>query len=279
MRVCVTRMTLTLPSLTRWVPPAPQRARRVIRSQAMSDRSSYGFLTPPAVFILLSIVGGLMALVWRSFGIALVILSATALYIAAMPVVASYFLQQVETGIPESADLRAAEAIVVLGAGIHFGDGAATPDTLGPQSMERVVYGAEAYRHLHVPVAVSGGRDLGSQMAEAVLMRAALERDFAVPVTWADDQSRTTYENALYIAQLVDTDHITKVVIVTHAWHMPRALWAFERVGLKPLPWPSPRDFVRLRRIDDVLPSIAALHDSYHALHEMIGGAYYRLRY
>jgi hypothetical protein len=40
-----------------------------------------------------------------------------------------------------------------------------------------------------------------------------------------------------------------------------------------------PRDFVRLRRIDDVLPSIAALHDSAYALHEMIGLLYYRLRY
>ena len=108
---------------------------------------------------------------------------------------------------------------------------------------------------------------------------AALERDFAVPVTWADDQSRTTYENALYTAQLLSPDHITKIVIVTHAWHMPRALWAFERVGLKPLPWPAPRTFVRLHRIDDFLPSIAALHDTSFALHEMIGGVYYRLRY
>jgi len=245
----------------------------------MSDLISYGFLTPPAVFILLSLAGGLMAMFWRGFGLALVILSATALYIAATPVVGSYLLQQVETGIPESADLSAAQAIVVLGDGIHFGDGAAVPDTLGPQSLERVVFGAEAYRHLHLPVAVSGGRDLGSQMAEAALMRAALQRDFAVPVTWADDQSRTTYENALYTAQLLSADHITKIVIVTHAWHLPRALWAFERVGLKPLPWLAPLDFVRLRRIDDVLPSIAALYDSYHALHEMIGGAYYRLHY
>ena len=50
-------------------------------------------------------------------------------------------------------------------------------------------------------------------------------------------------------------------------------------VLLKPLPWPAPRDFIRLRRIDDFLPSIAALHDSSFALHEMIGGVYYRLRY
>src|SRR3954447_2620470 len=245
----------------------------------MSDLISYGFLTPPAVFITLCLVGGLLAVLWRGFGIALVILSAAGLYATAMPVVASYLLQQVETGIPDSADLTTAQAIVVLGAGIHFGDGAAAPDTLGPQSLERVVYAAEAYRRLHLPVAVSGGRVLGSQTPEAALMRAALERDFAVPVAWSDDRSRTTYENAVYTAQLLNAERITSVVIVTHAWHMPRTLWAFERVGLKPLSGPAPRSFVRLRRIDDFLPSIAALHDSSFALHEMIGGAYYRLRY
>ena len=245
----------------------------------MSDLISYGFLTPPAVFITLCLVGGVLALLWRGFGIALVILSAAALYATAMPVVASYLLKQVETGIPDSADLTTAQAIVVLGAGVHFGDGAAAPDTLGPQSLERVVYAAEAYRRLHLPVAVSGGRVLGAQTPEAALMRAALERDFAVPVTWSDNESRTTYENAVYTARLLNADRINSVVIVTHAWHLPRAHWAFERVGLKPLPWPAPRTFVRLRRIDDFLPSIAALHDSSFALHEMIGGVYYRLRY
>ena len=57
------------------------------------------------------------------------------------------------------------------------------------------------------------------------------------------------------------------------------ALRSFERAGLKPLPWPTPRSVVRLRRIDDFLPSIAALHDSFYALHEMLGELYYRLRY
>ena len=48
---------------------------------------------------------------------------------------------------------------------------------------------------------------------------------------------------------------------------------------MKPLFWPTPRSVVRLRRIDDFLPSIAALHDSFYALHEMVGGLYYRLRH
>jgi uncharacterized SAM-binding protein YcdF (DUF218 family) len=245
----------------------------------MSDLISYGFLTPPAVLILLSLVGALLALRWRRFGLALVILSSMGLYALATPFVASWLLHDIESGIPDSADLSTAQAIVVLGGGVHVGDGDAAPDTLSPLSLERIVYAVEAYRRLHLPVAVSGGQIFPARTAEATLMRAALERGFDVPVTWSDDQSRTTYENALYAARLLIPDHITSVIVVTHAWHLPRALWAFERAGMKPLPWPVPRDFVRLQRLDDVLPSVAALHESSHALHEMTGALYYRLRY
>jgi uncharacterized SAM-binding protein YcdF (DUF218 family) len=245
----------------------------------MYDLISYGFLTPPAVLILLCLLGGLLALVWRGFGIALVILAAAALFVLATPVASSWLLQQVEAGLPETPELRGAQAIVVLGGDVHLGDGKAVPDSLGPLSLERVLYAAQAYRSLHLPVAVSGGPVLGSDATVGGLMREALERDFAVPVAWTEDRSRTTQENALFTAQLLRAEGIATVVLVSHAWHLPRGLWAFERAGMKPLPWPAPRSVVRLRRIDDFLPSIAALHDSFYALHEMFGGLYYRLRY
>jgi uncharacterized SAM-binding protein YcdF (DUF218 family) len=245
----------------------------------MYDLISYGFLTPPAVLIVLCLVGGLLALVWRGFGVAVVILSAAGLFLLAMPVVSSWLLERVEAGLPETPELHAAQAIVVLGGDVHLGDGKAVPDSLGPLSLERVLYAAEAYRRLHLPVAVSGGPVLGSDATVGGLMKEALERDFAVPVAWTEDRSRTTQENALFTARLLRAEGIATVVLVSHAWHLPRALWSFERAGLQPLPWPAPRSVVRLRRIDDFLPSIAALHDSFYALHEMFGGVYYPLRF
>ena len=72
-------------------------------------------------------------------------------------------------------------------------------------------------------------------------MKAALETDFAVPVAWSEDASRTTWENAVFTARLLRPAGIETVVLVSQAWHLPRAIWAFERVGVAALPWPAPR--------------------------------------
>ena len=244
----------------------------------MASLVSFGVLAPPTIFIVLSLVGALIALVWRRSGIGLALASSLFLYVAATPAASSYLLQRVESALPQNVDLSGAQAIVVLGGDVRGGDGE-TPDRLGPLSLERMVFAAEAHRRLHLPVVVTGGRLTGAHASLGALMKAALEGDFAVPVAWNEDQSHTTWENALYTARLLLPEKLTTVVLVSHAWHLPRGLWAFERVGLKALPWPAPRTAVRLDRVGNFLPSISALHDTFYALHEMIGAAYYPLRY
>jgi uncharacterized SAM-binding protein YcdF (DUF218 family) len=245
----------------------------------MASIIPYGWLVPPTIFIVLCLVGALVAPIWRRSGIALAIASSLGLYGAATPALSSYLLQRVESALPRNVDLGAAQAIVVLGGDVRRGDGGDIPDTLGPLSLERVVLAAAAYRRLRLPVIVSGGTVHGAQLSEGALMKAALAENFSVPVAWNEDRSRTTWEDALYTARLLQPEKLGTVVLVSQAWHLPRALWAFERVGLKALPWPAPRAALRLNGIEDFLPSIAALRDSFYALHEMIGGVYYRLRH
>jgi uncharacterized SAM-binding protein YcdF (DUF218 family) len=240
---------------------------------------SFGFLALPTVFITLSLVGALLALMWRRTGIGLAVLSSLCLYAAATPALSSFLLREIEAQLPQDVDLAGAQAIVVLGGEVRLGNRGDIPDRLGAQSLERVVMAAAAYRRLAVPVEVNGATERGGQQSEATLMKAVLEADFAVPVRWVEERSRTTWENALFAAQLLQPEQVTRVVLVSHAWHLPRALWAFERVGLKPLPWPAPRTAQRMRRVDDFLPTIRALTDSFYALHELVGGVYYRLRH
>ena len=68
-------------------------------------------------------------------------------------------------------------------------------------------------------------------------------------------------------------------MIVTHAWHMRRGLWCFERLGMHALPWPAPHTGLHASAFHDFLPRSFAVQASFYALHELIGEVYYRLRH
>jgi uncharacterized SAM-binding protein YcdF (DUF218 family) len=238
----------------------------------------YGFLAPPNVFIALCLLGAIVALIWRRVGITITLAVSLCLFVTATPAFAACLLVWLEADIQQETDFSSAEAIVVLGADVRAG-GDAGPDRLGPQSLERLIFAADAYKQLHLPVAVSGGRLPRSRTSVAGMMKVALEQYFAVPVTWSEDRSRTTYENVVYTTQLLQKANIRTVVVIAQARDTPRAIWCFERVGLRAIPWPAPRTSLKIDRIADFLPSTGALDASFYALHELIGGLYYRMHY
>lgn len=245
----------------------------------MSDLISYGALAPPTVLILVCAATAWLTLWHRRLGVGLTIIATSLLFVASLPVVAARMLQEVEIAPPPTTDYATAQAIVILGSGVHKGDGDKVPDTLSARSLERVAFGAHAYRKLGLRVAVTGGRSNSAHTSEASLMKQALEADYNVPVAWAEDASLSTYENARFTARLLAAEQVRTVVVVTHAWHMKRALWSFERAGLHAIPWAGPPTIAESDRIADYLPSLGALEDSYYALHEAIGLIYYRRRY
>jgi uncharacterized SAM-binding protein YcdF (DUF218 family) len=240
---------------------------------------SFGFLAPPTVLITLCVVGALIALRWRIAGLAIMLAASLTLFAVATPAVSSWLLRRAEAGLPSQVDFRGAQAIVVLGGGTRVGNGGAIPDRLRDRSYERLALATDAYHELRLPVAVSGGPPSTRHTSEAALMKAALESEFAVPVTWIEDQSLTTWENAVFSAEMLHKAGIGKIVVVTHRWHLPRAVRSFERAGMPAVPWPAPATPSRGRRLQDYFPTMGALQDSFYGLHEIIGGLYYRLRY
>ncbi len=246
----------------------------------MEELASFGFLALPTVFVSLCLLGAIIAAAgWRG-GIALALASSVCLYVAATPAFSALVIQHVEARLPRRVDLHRAQAIVVLGGDVRRGNGRDIPDRLGRLSLERLVFAADAYRQLHLPVAVSGGVIIGSHESVAVLMKHALEREFGVPVTWTEERSSSTWQNAAFTAQILRAAGIRTVVLVSQAWHLPRAMWAFERAGMTALPWPAPRQAaLQFDEPSDFLPSPMGLACSFLALHEFIGSLYYRLRY
>src|SRR5258707_12957130 len=78
---------------------------------------------------------------------------------------------------------------------------------------------------------------------------------------------------------MLQKTYVRSFIVISQARDTPRAIWSFERVGLRALPWPTPRTGLKIDRLEDFLPSTGALDESFYALHELIGGLYYRMRY
>jgi uncharacterized SAM-binding protein YcdF (DUF218 family) len=50
--------------------------------------------------------------------------------------------------------------------------------------------------------------------------------------------SRDTYENALFTKRLINPSVQERWLLITSAWHMPRAVGCFRKVGFPVAPWP-----------------------------------------
>lgn len=82
--------------------------------------------------------------------------------------------------------------------------------------------------------------------------------------------SRTTFENAVLTAQLPGVDKTRPWLLLTSAWHMPRAMAAFRAQGWNVAPWPA--DFRSADRTPWTSYSLNRGVQQWHfALHECLG--------
>lgn len=206
------------------------------------------------------------------------IVSALLLYLLSIPAVANRLLGSLE---PATAVHLAqpAQAIVILGGGLY----AKTPEyggeTIDALTLERVRYGARLHRMTKLPILVTGGKLMnGQQASEGALMAISLREDFGVPVQWIENRAHTTEENAVLAARMLRPLGITRVFLVSHAWHMPRATRAFSAAGLNPVA--APTGFTTSFRSDirSFIPDAKSLRKSYYAMHEAIGLLWYRFK-
>ena len=106
-------------------------------------------------------------------------------------------------------------------------------DLVGPVTLMRLRAAARLHRETGLPVLVSGGAPDGPGESEARLMARSLKEDFGITARWLEEQSTNTAGNAILSAPLLHEANVRRILLVTDAVHMPRARWAFERVGLE----------------------------------------------
>jgi len=233
------------------------------------------FLLPPLNGLLLVVAGWwlwhrrpLLARTFTGTGVLL-------LWLLALPAVGGAMLHTLEGEPLNRADLQQAQAIVVLGGGLYRDAPEYGGDTVGDATLSRLRYAAKLQRESGLPLLLTGGNPGGGNLSEAEAMRRVLTGEFRVPVRWVENASNNTRENARFSAQLLKPEGISRIMLVTHAWHMPRALQSFSEAGLAVSPAPTLFHHAPLSLLD-FLPT--QYGESRQAIHEWIGLVWYRLR-
>jgi len=228
-------------------------------------------ILPPTGLVLLAFAGLAISIRRRRLGLAIVSLALAAIVVLSLRPVAYALNRSLEDAPPLSQQaLDRAQAIVILGGGTYPDTPEFGGDMLNAFSLERTHYGVFLQRRSGLPILVTGGSPYGGK-AEADLMKEVIERDFRGEVKWVENGSRDTSENARYSAAILGRAHIARIVLVTHAWHMARAVGYFRREGLEVIP--AATGFAQRPHADplDSMPSFEAFKDSNLAVREWIG--------
>ncbi len=237
------------------------------------------FLLPPLNLLLAALVGLLIARSYPRLGRALLIGSLVLLWLCSTPYFAEGTLHLLE-GPAKAVDtqVQPADAIVVLGGGTYFHAPEYGTDTVSEATLVRLRYAAKLQRETGKPILVTGGKPLGNDLSEAHQMQAVLEQEFKVPVRWAEDASDNTLENARYSYQLLQKAGIKRIYLVTHAWHMPRSILAFQSAGFDVVPAPTAFTTHYQTGLPRFIPRAEGLYGSKIFMHEIIGLLWYRLK-
>jgi uncharacterized SAM-binding protein YcdF (DUF218 family) len=196
------------------------------------------------------------------------------LAVLSLPSVSGALLHSLEIYPPISSEqLPRAQAIVILSGDDYVSAPEYGGDTVGGGTLERLRYAVHLQRRSSLPILVSGGVLRGTRPI-AETMKEVAEGELGGRVKWVESTSRDTAENAAYSASMLMKDGISRIVLVSHAWHLPRARQLFEWRGLQVVPAPTgftTRPVSYLKHPEAALPSTASLDESATALHEWLG--------
>ncbi|HEY1391736.1 MAG TPA: YdcF family protein [Methylibium sp.] len=245
---------------------------------------------PPVPLLLLILLGARLIPLRRWLGFSMVFVSVTLLWLSACQGTGRW-LQSVALRPPQvlsSSELARLQAegksgkpdiaIVVLGGGLVSRAPEYGVSDLTRLSLQRLRYGVYLSRATGLPLAYSGGVGWAdgdaATSSEAEVAARITQQEYRLPLRWVESASRDTRENAGRTVPLLRAAGIKEIVLVTHAWHMPRALRVFEEAAhgeLRITPAPMGYFTQPSWRALDWLPTREGMEQVALALHELLG--------
>lgn len=214
-----------------------------------------------------------------------VFLAALWLYTASMPIVGHALIGWLEGCHPllQPAKLEPTDAVLVLGGVMgpvrgreYFPEWAEPVERF--EAGVRLVQMGKAKKLLF-----TGGRIPWENRAETegvAMQRAAVERGIALEAIDVTGEVGNTADEARVVAEYCRAHGFKKIILVTSAWHMPRAAWLFRRAGVDFVPFPVDYCYDPLKPLTllDFLPNATdGLRYTELAMREIYGNLFYRI--
>lgn len=223
---------------------------------------------------------------WRRRGVLWpVALALPCLLLPSLPLCADLLLRSLEVQHPVQAAARSetADVIVVLGGGTA-GRALYQPEVELTASGMRLLYAFRLYRAGKAPYLLLSGGTIYRGDPEAEQMRQILS-EWGVPdrAMVLEQRSRNTHENAVETVRLCRERGFRRVLLVTSAFHMPRALGLFRKEGgaaltLIPASTGAYVSGIRPSLLMALIPDAGSLANSSLALRERLGAFIYRMQ-
>lgn len=236
------------------------------------------FVLPVGIVLVL-----LLLVAWKKWRW-LALMAAMTLYLASIPAVGGRLLNRLETVHPRLKvdEAPAADAVLVLGGTM----GSPAPAGYQPNWSDAVdrfegglalVQAGKAARLLFTGAPQSTDESIESE--GAAMRRHAIARGVPAEKIHVLGKVGNTADEARELAQLVRTNDLKRVLLVTSAWHMPRAMRQFRKAGVEITAFPVDFRYEphRARPYMDYLPGADGLKLTETALRETYGIVFYAL--
>ena len=216
-----------------------QRARRMFILSKL-----FWLIAQPLSLAFLMILAAVIALLsgLRRFGLALCALAGLILFVTLYTSTGSFLLQGLEARFPKpGAEPKTLSCVIVLGGAFETEVTTTRGGIEMNQAADRFIEALRlAHRFPQSVIIVSGGD--GSLSGDYEGDAVASERFFTTFGVSSDrligeTLSRTTSENADNSRTLLADLGLADCLLITSAFHMPRAVGLFRRVGIPVIPW------------------------------------------
>lgn len=233
---------------------------------------------PLTLNILLFFLAFLLVFKWPKIGIGLFVLAILMILSLSVPGIAIHWINYLERFPRLKEPFPKAGAIIVLGSGRYPYAPEYGVDEPSEFALVRLKYALFLAEKTQLPILTSGGKLGFATKSEAELSREILAQQGYKKV-WIEPYSDSTWSNAQYSAKILKEKNIDTAFLVTHAWHMPRALYAFSHTPLTIIPAPTrfATEISDYQGIQRWLPSMKTYAYSRILLHELAGLWYYKM--